>query len=279
MLSWHGYGERTSIVYRSWLVSYFDSVYVHMQVSFVFAGLPKVRSIVGSEVLEDSQGEFLQEVGQRQMAEFKKRPPGAPPERVLPPSRRREVVHRLVGVKVDMRIAGTASGPQASIERLAGELRSRADSVRLQEQARVKAIVGGCRRSLRSVQSGIRCYFKFAEHILKRQGAKLPPKVNDILSWSLMFRSSGTFSNYLGYLYLRVGCMLEGVPTDVFNDPAAKRAKNAVQKRRRFKPRPKMFIKLPLILRIMEACYLEDYIEGLWHALPGVVYIFVEITV
>ena len=227
---------------------------------------------MGSEVLEDSEVEFLQKVAHRQMIEFKKRPLGVQSGRVLPPAKRREEVHRLAGAEVDVRITGTASGPQASIERLAGELRSEADSVRWLEQARAEAIVGGCRGSLRSVQSGIRCYLNFAEHILKRPGAKLPPKVDDILSWSLMFRCSGTFSNYLGYL--RVGCMLEGVPVDVFSDPAIKRAKHAVQKRRRFQPRPKMFIKLPVILRIMEACYLEDYIEEVFGMLFLVSYVF-----
>jgi hypothetical protein len=211
-------------------------------------------------------------VARHQMAEFKKRPLGAQPQRVMPPARRREGVHKLVGAEIDVRIAGTASGPQASIERLACELRTQADLLRWQEQSRSEAIVRGCRGSLRSVPSGIRCYLRFAEHILKRPGVKLPPKVDDILNLSLMFRSSGTFSNYLGYR--RVGCMLAGVPTDVSRQPCSEASKDCSPEMRGFLPRPKKFIKLPLILRILEACYLEDYIEEVFGMLSLVSYIF-----
>ena len=41
---------------------------------------------------------------------------------------------------------------------------------------------------------------------------------------------------------MRLGCDLLQLPTDVFNDPALKRAKTAVLKRGSFIPRQKLFI-------------------------------------
>ena len=57
-------------------------------------------------------------------------------------------------------------------------------------QARLEAMRGSCKDSIKSVKSGIRCYLAFATHVLKKEGNKLPPTVNDLLRFSASFRCS-----------------------------------------------------------------------------------------
>ena len=106
--------------------------------------------------------------------------------------------------------------------------------------ARTEAIVGSCPASHKSMLSGLRCYLSFAHGVLKKQGQELPPSLDDLLAYSLMFRCHRTFCNYLGYL--RTGCVLAGVSTSVFDDGAIRRAKTAIKKRRKWHPRKKLFI-------------------------------------
>ena len=47
----------------------------------------------------------------------------------------------------------------------------------------------------------------------KRRGKYFPPVLNDLLTWSTLFRSEGTFSNYLSYV--RTACAIVDAPTEV----------------------------------------------------------------
>ena len=103
-----------------------------------------------------------------------------------------------------------------SVER---SLREREEWV---EHARVKAILGGMRASLPAVKSGLRCYVAFVGTIVApccvcacalradaiSPGARtyFPPQLKVLLAWSVLFRCSGTFSNYLSYV--KTGCLL-----------------------------------------------------------------------
>ena len=88
------------------------------------------------------------------------------------------------------------AGPRAAIKRTADCLANVDDRVAWVEKARTEAIIGGCLGSIDSVKSGIRCYLAFATDILKKE-RRLPPSVDDLLAWSIMFRCKDTFSNYL----------------------------------------------------------------------------------
>ena len=68
-----------------------------------------------------------------------------------------------------------------------------------------------------------------------------PPRVEWIQAWAILFRSQGTFSNYLGYV--RVGCLIVKADVDVFQHPAVKRAKDSVGKAGRFVVRDKLWIR------------------------------------
>ena len=61
-----------------------------------------------------------------------------------------------------------------------------------------------------------------------------------LLAWSLTFRCSRTFQNYLNYV--RSAGLLHGFSDDVFSSSALRRAKVAIDKRQLWKPRPKMWI-------------------------------------
>jgi len=114
-------------------------------------------------------------------------------------------------------------GPKGALHRLSLESLDTAQRLEWVEGARVNAILGSCRLSLKSVVSGIRAFkasagvaacavlmpglpaCACAEHV--EPGQRLfPPKLKMLLAWTTLFRSAGTLSNYLGYV--RTGCLL-----------------------------------------------------------------------
>ena len=163
------------------------------------------------------------------------------------------------------------AGPRAAIKRTADCLANVDDRVAWVEKARTEAIIGGCLGSLDSVKSGIRCYLAFATDILKKE-RRLPPSVDDLLAWSIMFRCKDTFSNYLGYL--RLGCLLEGVSVAAFGDPAIRRAKRAVAAGRQFRPREKLFVRSQIVEDILAGCSSDLGFDSSFGVLFLVSYVF-----
>ena len=104
---------------------------------------------------------------------------------------------------------------------------------RWKEEARVSAIMGSCICSLPSVRSGVRCYIAFigmfcsvasrnklvamsmlCTDALEGPDAELfPPKLDNLLAWTTLFRCGGTVSNYLGYV--KTGTILLKASTEV----------------------------------------------------------------
>ena len=85
-------------------------------------------------------------------------------------------------------------------------------------------------------------------------------------------RCKDTFSNYLGYL--RVGCLIDEVTTVAFDDPAIKRCKSSVEKRRSFKKRLKLFERRPVIHEILHSCLLNASFEECYGMLYLITYVF-----
>jgi hypothetical protein len=155
---------------------------------------------------------------------------------------------------------GTTRGPLHTLRLLDESLPDRDSKDKWLATARVDALVSASKGSIASVNSGVKCYLKFALLVLgKCEEAATPPTVDDLLAWSMMFRHPTTFSNYLGYL--KLGCMLVRKPTSVFDDPAVKRAKRGVAKRMNFKPRPPMFLQHNILSDMFERVYTADRIE------------------
>jgi hypothetical protein len=185
-------------------------------------------------------------------------------------------VLQLLNESLHPRDWGTSRGPRHALKVSGLSQLSPAQKQTWLEESRVEAILGSCRRSLRSVRSGVTCYISFASTLcwhlvmsrlfassfmggaIQPHGMQcLPPKIETLLSWSMLFRSEGTFSNYIGHL--KTACLLCKHTTKVrpliascpwcmraqqaFDDPALARAKWAIKKRNCFVPRPRMWIK------------------------------------
>ena len=82
---------------------------------------------------------------------------------------------------------------------------------------------------------GLRHWVEFSE--IRYGNAELgwPPKRDDLVAWSNLFRCIGTFSNYLGYV--RTACIAMDMPCPPAGDEALRRAKGAIVKRQLFTPR------------------------------------------
>ena len=97
-----------------------------------------------------------------------------------------------------------------------------------------------------------------------------PPKLNLLLSWSSLFRSVGTFSNYLAYV--RTAGLVADVSTEVcspvklcvlvwssttvqvFNHPALRKAKDSVRRAGNFQSRLRLFVTRSMVESILEHC-------------------------
>ena len=98
------------------------------------------------------------------------------------------------------------------------------------ERARISAIMDGCKKSVASMRSGVRCYIAFAKRLRgKTEGSIFPPSVDDLLVWSTCFRCEATYSNYIGYV--RTWCLIESLQTQAFDETVVKRAKASIRKR------------------------------------------------
>ena len=157
-------------------------------------------------------------------------------------------------------------GPRAALHML--NVSDMTADVRLQwlEEARVNAVLGSCKLSLKSLRSGFSCYAAFIRSA-DPLGEAIPPKLNMLLSWSTLFRSERTLANYLGYV--KTACLLDGASVAVFESDALKRAKNSVAKSQRFTKRPKLFIQRARVQGILEWCADKER-----YSLLGVLFLF-----
>jgi hypothetical protein len=204
---------------------------------------------------------------------FLERLASAPPKQRMPPvAKRQKVIQPSPSVRQthDAGVEGILAGvfkasenvykvkdtlPRQALKNLAHELEDEHLRAGWLERARVNAIAGCCPKSLKGLASGLRCWFGFAQQVLQLHGKELPPTVDGLLQWSSLFRCKGTYKNYVNYV--KVACELVGVSTAAFHNRVVTRAGMAIEKRRQFVPRPKMFIQLPLVERLV-AVALQD---------------------
>ena len=67
-----------------------------------------------------------------------------------------------------------------------------------------------------------------------------PPSLNVLLAWSLLFRSGGTLRNY--FAFVKTGCLVCGVSTEVFDHPALIKARATCDKLGGFKKRAPLWL-------------------------------------
>ena len=152
----------------------------------------------------------------------------------------------------------TGTGPLAMVNFVGTQLNTGNARTEWLSKARACALAGSCPKSHPSVISGLRCYQRFADKVLGHCDDELPPKIDELLAWSTLFRCSKTFGNSLNYV--RLGCELVNVATTVFDDGAKmlQRAKRAIEKKRKFIARGQMFLRLEVVKELLA---LADGIE------------------
>ena len=151
-------------------------------------------------------------------------------------------------------------GPARAVSSLAATLNDTSDCKQWISDARVQAVLGSCPRSHKSIVSGLRCWYGFAHSVLKQRSSDaLPPSVDGLLAWSSLFRCGATYGNYVNYV--RIGCDLVQASAVATRDPCVKRAQIAVDKRRQFNRRERLFIQLPLLRRVMQEAVRSGDVE------------------
>ena len=123
--------------------------------------------------------------------------------------------------------------PRRALKQCAEEHDTEAKRLAWLAAARTNAILGSCPKSLKSLISGLRCWFCFAQQELRLTGRELPPTVDGLLQFSVLFRCKGTFRNYVGYI--RTACELVGFPIEAFMHNTINRAATAIDKRMFFR--------------------------------------------
>ena len=161
-----------------------------------------------------------------------------------------KLVERDVSLARNDSLDVSAGGPRRLIQQLVERVPEISDRETWAGQARAQAIVGSCPGSLDSARSGMRAWISFYRHGLKRTGQAFPPTIDDLLAFSRLFRHPGTFCNYVNYI--RLGCELVGVSTEVFAHSALKRAKVAIVKAQAFTAREPLFIRGRLVAQLID---------------------------
>ena len=168
--------------------------------------------------------------------------------------------------------AGVSAGPRAAISDLQAVLGSESERQEWIDSAWNAAVLGNNLHTRASIKAGLRCWFAFSVAVLHvRADRALPPSVRGLVSWSLVFKCAGTFANYVSHV--KIGCLLAGVPIDVFEHPVVKRARAAVASRGLHASRPRHFVRHALLERLVRLASAAAAAEQ-WRYLWIVAYAF-----
>ena len=185
-------------------------------------------------------------------------------------------IARKLARPIDM---GTGSGPRKAINSLSQPRTFDAARAAWLEKARISALTDSCSASMPSITSRPRCWEAPAAKVLGKPRGSLPPFINELMAWSMMFRCARTFSNYLGYV--RLGCLLENRSAVVFDDPALARAKRSITKRNRFSSREKLFLQHDTVSLFFEIMLFGRpwHASSIMHAISGHIRFLIAPTV
>ena len=204
----------------------------------------------GTEILQDFDLDFVDKVGARLYHDTmwaKSLGSLDHPQHVMSiPSDPAIVSSAIKRLSMSVNTDASGMGPMAVIKRLNGSALSDTERAVWFKSARTAAISGSCPKSHKSAMSGLRCYVAFGEAV----GAGLPPTTDDLLAWSLLFRSSVTFMNYVGYV--KFACDLMELPCAHLDQRLLARAKSSIDKRRQFVPRAQYFLRLDTVRMLLQ---------------------------
>ena len=194
-----------------------------------FIGLPNPRDIKGfGEYLTDAECSFLLSLGLGvEKRALRREPPEIPAKHQTQTSKGSsitEVIKRGTERTEPLHYGPMRSLKSARIGELTAEQRTQ-----WLESARIAAVLGSAPKTFKFALCGIRCWLAFADEALGKRDKEFPPTVDDLIAWSALFRSEGTWSNYLNAV--KLACELKGVSLSVFQHPSVQRAKRAIGKR------------------------------------------------
>ena len=146
---------------------------------------------------------------------------------------------------------GKSLKPRQGLEGLKRALEDGLQAETFVKFARVEAMMESCPASLSSHAVGLRSWARFADAVLKTNGKHLPPTVEGLVAWSMIFCVAGVYSNYL--TAVRFGCQLSGLPFQHTYHPDIKRALKAVKAREPPK-KVRMYVQAGLLKKTRLVC-------------------------
>ena len=96
------------------------------------------------------------------------------------------------------------------------------------ERMKLQTLLGVENSNLRTVQAALRFYGAFAEQVLLKPEAQLPPTLQELVAFSSVFWNSKTFGNYLSAL--RLACQIANMPTNAMFGTELRRASANIEK-------------------------------------------------
>ena len=153
-------------------------------------------------------------------------------------------------------------GPMASCNDLADQCGNAVGRQLWVQVATLHSICASRRRSLGQTVSALRCWGRFANLMLGFElGREMPPTAEGLTSWGRLFRSHGTFQNYLANLSF--ACDLAGLDSRAMSHPMVTRTKRGI-KSLEGAERPRKFIRHGMVKMLDESAEREaQYCEAL----------------
>ena len=100
------------------------------------------------------------------------------------------------------------------------------------------------------LRSSLKRWLRFARGPLDLLGKEMPPTVHGLVAWAEVFNSGKSYGNCLAHL--RTVCQLFGISDENLDHPAVRRARMGALKKPGPERRPPMWIKLPVLQRIVK---------------------------
>ena len=106
-------------------------------------------------------------------------------------------------------IPATSLRPRDAVSQVAAVAKRHAAAAFV-EKMRLQMLLGQNDSRLSTINAALRLYSAFAEQVLGKPEAQLPPTTNELVAFSALFKCSGTYNNYVSAL--RLACQVGNLP-------------------------------------------------------------------